>query len=45
MRQHCPLTPHSAIIVTAAAIVTLAFDVAKPSPSRCPAEAAAVSVA
>jgi hypothetical protein len=35
--RHCLLTPHSAVTVTVAAIVTLAFDFAKPSPSRCPA--------
>ncbi len=45
MRWHCLLTPHSAVTVTVAAIVTLAVDVAKPSPSHCPAAAAAVSVA
>jgi len=45
MRRHCLLTPHSAVTVTVAAIVTFAVDIAKPSPSRCPAAAATVSVA
>ena len=44
MRRHCLLTPHSAVTVTVAAIVTLAFDVAKPSPSRCPVVATSESL-